>query len=498
MIKRILALLLVLALAVIFAACSKSGNDTQQSTVKETESVSAHSSNEYVLSDESKEGSVIDGVMTDIQGSDPILKKTTASFLDKCVLYEVNVRQYTEEGTFKAFEEHLQRLKDTGINTLWFMPIHPISQTGKKGTLGSYYAVSDYTAVNEEFGTIDDFKHLLDKAHEMGFKVILDWVANHTGWDNKWITDHEDWYVHDKNGDIESPYDWTDTAQLDYSNFEMRAEMIKCMEYWIKDIGIDGFRCDHAIGVPAAFWNAAVYKLKSDNSEIMMLAEASPAQSLTTYAFDCCYNDNLFSQMSSIKGGIAPSTLEQGMVLNTNFVEGSFPMNYLDNHDKNSYNMSIVSRFGNAYNPLLAIEFLTPGIPLIYTGNEMFADKEFEFFEKDSISWGECILQEYIKNLSDLKQEYDALDSSNYDIEFNETPNDKIFMFTRSKGDSRVVFVGNMFYEDVDSDGLALDIEDAESIIHYDGSAFDFEALPPGDLSSLKAYEFYIYTVKGQ
>ena len=495
--KKAIALILVLMIGILTVSCSQFG-----STADNAKSTSAPEStkNGYVMSDSPKEGSVIDGVMTDILNSDKILEKTTASFLDDGILYEVNVRQYTDEGTFKAFEEHLERLKDTGVNILWFMPIHPISETGRKGTLGSYYAVSDYMAVNEEFGTIDDFRHLLDKAHSMGFKVILDWVANHTGWDNSWVREHDDWYVHDDSGNITSPYDWSDTAELDYENYEMRAEMIKCMQYWVEDVGVDGFRCDHAIGVPAAFWNAAVYKLKSINSEIFMLAEASPAESLTRYAFDSCYNDELFSQMSSIKGGIAPSTLEKGLTVNTNFVDGSFPMNYLDNHDKNSYNMSIVARFGKAYNPLLAIEYLAPGMPLIYTGNEMFSDKEFEFFEKDPITWEECILQDYLTELASLKTGNDSLDATNKQIEYLKTGNDKVFAFEREKEGNKVIFVGNMFYEDITNADVSLDYDKLDQVIHYDGSEFDYsdKQLLQSDLkfNDLKAYEFYIFTTE--
>ena len=193
--KKFLALLLAITMVFSLVACA--------STPKKTEV----KKNEYVMSEDLVEGSVIDGVMTDIQLNDPILQKTTASWQDTCVLYEVNVRQFTEEGTFKAFEKHLDRLKDMGINTLWFMPIHPISETERKGTLGSYYAVDDYTAVNPEFGTMEDFQHLVDKAHKMGFKVIIDWVANHTGWDHDWITAHPEWYDRDENGEIIYSYD---------------------------------------------------------------------------------------------------------------------------------------------------------------------------------------------------------------------------------------------------------------------------------------------------
>ena len=484
--KKLTALLLVLILVFTLASCSG------QSEIKK---------NDYVLSGDVKDGSVIEGVMTDIGGADEILKKTTAEWLDTCVLYEVNVRQYTEEGTFKAFEAHLDRLKDMGVNTLWFMPIHPISETGKKGTLGSYYAVSDYMGVNPEFGTIEDFQHLLDKAHSMGFKVILDWVANHTGWDNPWIKEHDDWYVHKNSGEIESPFDWTDVAQLDYDNYEMRYEMIKCMQYWVEDIGVDGFRCDHAIGVPAPFWNAAVYKLKSVNSEIMMLAETSAVESLTTYAFDSCYNDTLYGQCVMVRGGIATSTVEQGLTLSDKYVEGSFPMNYLDNHDKNSYEGSIVDRFPTDYETMLAMTFLAPGYPLIYTSDEEGYNHEIEFFEKDPVKWDDNPkYEELIRILSTLKKEHGALYSSNADLGFFEPDNENAFAFSRSDGEDRVIYVANLFYEDIKNVSVDLGFDTAKCVLHFDGAVLDTEEkeMSKSDFEKrdYHPYEFYVLTVE--
>lgn len=482
--KRIVTILLVLIFVVLLASCSTTSKVTR---------------NEYVLSTDSKEGSVIDGVMTDIRSDDPVLTKTTCSWADKCVLYEVNIRQYTKEGTFKAFAENLDRLKETGINTLWIMPIHPISEKNRKGKLGSYYAVKDYMDINPEFGTIDDFKDLVNQAHDKGFKVMLDWVANHTGRDNVWISEHKDWYEIDDDGEIAYSFDWDDTAELNYDNYEMRAQMIKCMQYWVEDIGIDGFRCDHAIGVPASFWNAAVYKLKSINSELLFLAENSPAESLTHYAFDSCYNDNLYGQMGMIKGGIAPSTLEQGMVKNTNLVEGSFNMNYLDNHDKNSYNMSVATKYGKSYRSLLAIEYLAPGMPMIYSGNEMISDKELEFFEKDPIEWGECVLQDYLKVLSDMKQNNDSLDSTNQEVEFLKCSNDKMFSFSRSKGDNKIIFVGNMYFEAIKGSKVSFDDDKLIEMMHYNGDKYECTnkevKASELDYSTLEPYEFYIYKV---
>lgn len=496
--KKALALLLAAAIALSVAACSSEKKDDKktESTTAQSDTQQA-SKNDYVMSDDVKEGSVIDGVMTDISGSDPILTHTNASWLDTCVLYEVNIRQFTEEGTFKAFEDHLDRLKDMGVNTLWFMPIHPISETERKGTLGSYYAVADYMDVNPEFGTKDDFSRLVDKAHDMGFKVILDWVANHTGRDNAWIKEHEDWYVKGDDGKIKSPYDWTDTAQLNYDNYEMRAEMIKCMQYWIEDMDVDGFRCDHAIGVPAGFWNAAVYKLKSINSEIMMLAESSAAPTLTGYAFDSCYNDNFYGQALMVKGGIGTDSVQEAMKPGPRYEQGSFPMNYLDNHDKNSYEGSVVERFGDTYVPMLAVSYLAPGIPLIYTGNEEGYDHEIAFFEKDTVKWdSEPKYAPLITALSKLKAQNKALSSTNADIAFITTNDSNVTAFTRTDGDNTVIFVGNLYFDALGDITADIGAENVTCVMHYDGKTLttDEVKMTKADFAKrdYQAYEYYV------
>ncbi len=495
--KRYLAIILAFIMILSMAACGSLENTA------ETTAPTEPPKNDYVRSEEVSAESVVNGVMTEILGADPILEKTTASWLDTCVLYEVNVRQYTEEGTFKAFEGHLQRLKDMGINALWFMPIHPISETERKGTLGSYYAVDDYMAVNPEFGTMEDFQHLVDTAHDMGFKVILDWVANHTGWDHKWITEHEDWYVHDENGEITYPYDWSDIAELNFDNYEMRAEMIKCMQFWVEEVGIDGFRCDHVMGVPATFWNAAVYKLKSVNSEIMMLAEVAAAGNYTEYAFDSCYADNLYSQALMVRAGIETGGIKRALTLNSLYADGSFPMNYTDNHDKNSYEGSIYDRFDTAYETLFALTYMAPGMPLIYTSNEQGFDHEIEFFEKDTIKWdSEPKYAELITELSALKMKNKALASTNRDIQFVETSDPKFLAFSRTMGENKVYFVANLYYEALSDVTFDFGADTAQCVLHYDGSVFDFEDknLSLDDLNSkeFKSYEFYIFTVDAQ
>lgn len=494
--KKLLCMLIVVLIAMSVVGCSST--DSGLSTKDEVQKT------EYTISKDVKEGSVINGIMTDISGDDSVLTKTTASWLDTAVIYEVNIRQYTEEGTFSAFSDELDRLKKMGVNTLWLMPIHPISKTERKGTLGSYYAVSNYKYVNDEFGTIVDFKKLLNKAHDMGFKVILDWVANHTGWDHDWIKEHPDWYKHEKSGEISSPYDWTDTAQLDYDNYEMRAEMIRCMQFWVDDIGVDGFRCDHAIGVPSGFWNAAVYFLKSRNPELMFLAETSASEPLTKYAFDCCYNDNLYGQTRMVVGGASPSALYEGMVRDLRYSGNSFAMNYLDNHDKNSYDGSIDELYKDYYRPLLAVSFLAPGVPMIYTSDESGYDHCIEFFEKDTIDWsGGYKYADMIKTLSKLKAKTPALASTNSDIELIETNDNYVFVFTRTMGDSKVMFVCN--FDEQEATDVSYTVPSgfengAKCALHVNDMIFDSKGreVSANDLviKTIQPLEFYIFTAE--
>ncbi len=220
------------------------------------------------------------------------------------VIYEVNLRQYTDSGSVNAFAQHLPRLKELGVDILWMMPVHPISKKGRKGILGSYYAVADYKALNPEFGTIDQFKEMVRDAHAQGMKVILDWVPNHSGRDNKWITEHPDWYKKDSLGNMVGLYDWTDVYVFDYSNPEMRKGMIDAMKFWLSEVDVDGFRCDVAGEVPTDFWDEARPQLESAKSDVFMLAEASKPE-LQKNGFDMGYNwpmKDLFSEIAATAG----------------------------------------------------------------------------------------------------------------------------------------------------------------------------------------------------
>ena len=340
------------------------------------------------------------------------------NYLQNAVIYEVNTRQFTQEGTFAAFQEHLPRLKDLGVDILWLMPIQPISELNRKGTLGSPYSVADYYGVNPEFGTADDFRALVSEAHKQGFKVILDWVANHTGWDNPWVTQHPDWYTKDSAGNITRPIgtDWTDVADLNYDNLEMRTAMIDAMKYWVSEFDIDGFRADVAHSVPQDFWEAARSALE-EIKPVFMVAEDGGNLGLLQSAFDTNYAwglKDLFNKLGSNKADASKFRL----LLKSNgyeYKDGKYQMVFIDNHDENSWTGTVFERMGQNVKGMAVLSFTVPGLPLIYGGNEVGLDRRLEFFEKDSISWpsseewGTTSWELFYKKLVELRTNNPAL-----------------------------------------------------------------------------------------
>ena len=307
------------------------------------------------------------------------------------VIYQVNVRQFSEEGTFAAVEPQLDRLADLGVDILWLMPIHPIGVEGRKGTLGSYYAVQDYCAVNPEFGTLEDFDHFLAAAHEKGFKVILDWVANHTGRDHAWTRDHKDWYHLDSLGNLATQYDWTDIAHLDYVNHpEVYDAMEEQMQFWI-DRGVDGFRCDVASEVPTDFWERAFSDFREQRpGELFFLAEAeTPA--LQKNAFDAYYAWRQMHLWYDMAAGRKNAEDLADFYVNyadsTGMPAGTWAMNFVSNHDQNSWSGTNLEMYGPAMKQFTVLTFLLPGIPMLYNGDEICLPKRLEFFEKDPIDW---------------------------------------------------------------------------------------------------------------
>ena len=399
----------------------------------------------------------------------------TSEIEENAVIYEVNIRQYSEEGTFNAFTKDLPQLKEMGIKILWVMPIFPISQTKRKATggdnskfasempkeeqskyLGSYYAVSDFKKVNPEFGTIEDFRNLVKTAHENGIYVILDWVPNHTGWDHVWIKQHPDFYTHNEKGEIIDPinpetgksWGWTDVADLNYDNKGLREAMSGDMMHWIKNENIDGFRCDVAGNVPTDFWQQTIPKLRKEKN-IFMLAEAWQPELLKSNLFDMYYGWETHHIMNRIaKGENTVLEWDKNLLENTKKYEANdIAMNFVDNHDENSWNGTMKSRLGAAEETMTALSYLTPGMPLVYSGDEYGLDKSLKFFEKDSFTKVKGKQWEWRVKLGKIKNENIALNGGKKAASYTKistSDESKILAFARAKENNKVIFVGNL------------------------------------------------------
>ena len=369
------------------------------------------------------------------------------------VLYELNIRQFTSEGTLIAAIERLPFLRSIGIDAIWLMPIYPIGVEGRKGTLGSYYSISDYKGVNPEFGTADDLRAFVSAAHAMGIKVLLDWVANHTARDARWITERPaDWYERDAEGVAKVPWDWTDTAKLNYGNHDVWLGEIDAMRYWVEEFGVDGFRCDMAMLVPIEFWQEASEELHKIKSDIFMLAEAEE-DNLFDRAFNMSYQWNVHHIMVDIaKGARRVWDLRNAIhAERQRYPREAMRMSFTSNHDENSWSGSEQSRFGASLEVMTALTFLMPStMPLIYTGQEVGYDHSFEFFERDAIPaelYRENRTTELYRRLIALKHRERALDAGERGgdmIEIDNNAKDCMITLVREVEGSRVVAILNL------------------------------------------------------
>jgi cyclomaltodextrinase / maltogenic alpha-amylase / neopullulanase len=369
-------------------------------------------------------------------------------------IYEVNIRQYTPEGTLNAFREHLPRLKSMGVDILWLMPITPIGELNRKGTLGSYYSVKDYMAVNPEFGTIDDFRLVVDEAHALDMYVILDWVANHTAWDNNLINEKPEWYTRDSLGEIVSPYDWTDVAQLNYDVPELWDYMIDAMAFWVKETDVDGFRCDVAFMVPTEFWNRARKELDKVKP-VFMLAEAEEPE-LHKYAFDMSYGWAMHHVMNDVAAGKKNANHLDSMILanQQQFPAEAILMHFTSNHDENSWAATEHTRLGDGVLTFAVLKATIPGMPLIYTGQEAAMNKMLAFFEKDEIDWSEIPYEDFYRELLSLKHNEPALWNGIHGGSYtriNTGDDEKLFAFMRHKNESEVFVILNFSDEVVET-----------------------------------------------
>ncbi|MBO0358845.1 alpha-amylase [Hymenobacter sp. BT186] len=340
-------------------------------------------------------------------------------------IYEVNVRQFTPEGTFRAFEAHLPRLADMGVGIIWLMPIHPIGAVHRKGTLGSQYAVQDYYGVNPEFGTLDDLRHLVQAAHALGLYVLLDWVANHTSWDNPLVTEHPEWYTRDAAGNFVPPVpDWHDVIDLDYNQPALRRYMTDALLYWVRAADIDGYRCDVAGLVPTDFWDAARQEL-DQVKPVFMLAEWDelyPSGGLTWEEFDG--NTRLLERAFDMTFGLRLHYLldhiaEEKQELSdidvylaaerAKYPPSVYLMHFTSNHDVNSWDGTEYERLGPNALPFAVLCALLPGMPLVYSGQEAALKKRLAFFDRDPIDWQDYPLQEFYTKLLQLNKRHPAL-----------------------------------------------------------------------------------------
>ena len=370
------------------------------------------------------------------------------------VVYEINVRQYTPEGTFTALQRHLPRLRNLGVDVLWLMPVQPIGKVNRKGTLGSPYSVADYTAINPEYGTEADFKAFVDEAHRLGLKVILDWVANHSAFDHAWITEHRDWYVSRPDGSISNAMDyggretdWTDVAELNYDKPGLRRAMIAEMRWWVDSMDIDGFRADVARGVPPDFWAEARRELLAAKPDLFLLAEGEIPE-LHDY-FHMTYGWELHHLLNEIAQGkkTAKELDRYFAVQDTLYPAGAYRMYFTSNHDENSWQGTEFERMGKNHLPAFVVAAtVRNSMPLLYTGQEVSLNKRLRFFEKDTVDWNGPSLESFYRSLFELKEQQAAL--ANGAAGGSQTPlktngGDRVYAFTRSRGPSTVLVAVN-------------------------------------------------------
>jgi len=385
----------------------------------------------------------------------PISKQNIAH----SVLYEANIRQYSSEGTFNAFTKDLPVLKKMGVKVIWLMPINPISSTKSKGPLGSYYAVSDYTKVNPEFGTLEDFKFLVKKAHSLGMYIILDWVPGHTGWDHVWMEDNSDFYLKNNKGEIIDPIDfrtgksfgWTDVADLNYDNLEMQEALRQAMLYWVKEINIDGYRIDQAYAVPQAFYDKTFEVLRKIKP-IFLLAETDiyhPGGLGLISKFDASYDWPGHSLSKDVAKGVKSANDFARHIDFTlkRYGKENILVNFVSNHDENSWNGTIKESYGPAHHVFMALNYTTPGMPLIYSGQEYDLNKRLRFFEKDSFPKNSGKTMELLLQLGALKNNHKALASGKNGGSYKQllnTKNNQIFAFERGKEGDTLVVIANL------------------------------------------------------
>ena len=388
----------------------------------------------------------------------PAAGPATPEWAKDAVIYQINTRQFTAEGTFAAAQNELPRLKALGVDILWLMPIHPIGVENRKGTLGSPYAVRDYFAVNPEFGTEADFRAFLAAAHAEGMKVILDWVPNHTAWDHPLRSEHPDWYKRDWKGDFRPTpwWDWTDIIEIDYAQPGLRAYMQAALRYWVEEVGVDGFRMDVAGFVPLDFWHQVRRELDAvrppEKGGVFLLAEWE-SRDLHDHAFDMSYAWSWYDAVHRIAMGKADTNaLHVYYSWNENFWPAhAIRMTFTSNHDKNSWEGTEFEAFGEALPAAMVLSFVGEGMPLVYNGQEAGNAKRLQFFERDPIAWREHPMRDVYARLIELRTSTSALHAGRWGARMVHVPSDrqgKVFSFVRQNAREKVFAVFNFSAEE--------------------------------------------------
>lgn len=380
----------------------------------------------------------------------PYVEINAPQWTKNATLYELNTRQFSKEGDFKAIEKALPRLKSMGIDIIWLMPIHPIGKENRKGILGSYYAVQDYYGVNPEFGTEEDFRSLVKAIHKRGMHVIIDWVANHSSWDNPLRTSNPNWYIKSRDGKFQStPWrDYDDIIDFDYNNPELREYMTKAMRYWVKEFDIDGFRCDVASFVPIDFWEN-VRKELEEIKPVFMLAEAMDKE-LHRKAFDATYAWELYDTLHEItRGKKSIKALTEGYIAEhvSIFPKEGTRINFTDNHDKNSWEGNQYLNFGKGLKAAMVLSTTLDGMPLVYNGQEAGLNRSLSFFEKDPIEWKKHENEDIYRSLFSLKHRNKALWNGKHGgelVRINNDQMDYVISFVREKENHKVITVVNL------------------------------------------------------
>lgn len=368
-------------------------------------------------------------------------------------IYEVNLRQYTQEGTFAAFEKHLPRLKKMGVDIIWLMPIHPIGQKNRKGSLGSYYSVRDFKGINPEFGTMKDFQHLVDQIHSMGMYVIIDWVGNHSAWDNLLATEHPEWYTKTRAGNFQPTpwYDWDDVIDFDYDQPDFRKYMTEALKFWVKEANIDGYRADVAGFIPVDFWENARKEL-DEIKPVFMLAEWE-SRDLFKKSFDMTYSWSLWEQLRIAVNQQKLPGLVEYLSHDVNSVpRNAYRMTFTDNHDKNSWEGNPYLNFGEGLKTAIVMTGVVNGMMLCYSGQEAGLNRSLKFFEKDPIDWKYNENEVLFNKLFHLKHKNQALWNGKYGGEMIRVVNDqqdKIISFHREKNADAVLPILNFSKETV-------------------------------------------------